>query len=466
MTCDTSIRDHKRVIALKKEFKSVFTMSIGCDDNICDQVHHLKHKMNRNGASALIEHLNEQNPTVKFDFICLEYVRMPSAYYRAFVMGTNVKTPGTPLLNFLRRLRKGDKLNSGCKLLLASIGQDDVSHCWSQTKQLLEKEFGEVRDVEAKENPYYMACAKPGCCEPYDHIYELKNHNSNEKPFAEVTVAPVRKDNALSLPFKLTNPLSEDDDEESDSALTNPLSEDDDEESDSALNTILRDLGSKDGDEESDSALNTILRDLGSKDGDEESDSALNTMLRDLLSKYGDEESHFDSQTSTEDTPVAPSTENFRYNLQSPTLHTPVAPSTENFTSNLQSAPQSKELIQKVAERIANGERYRTACEALGFNLNENKEYKGGYTPDYSRLQYQVRKKVKDKQKKLLVEQNERLVEELRKVTFHLQYVTEQYCVLQEKLNKCECGSSRKRKITHLQPKKKQSRNMIHNTNY
>ena len=201
LKCDTSIRDHKRVIALKKEFKSVFTMSIGCDDKICDQVHHLKHKMNRNGASALIQHLNEQNPTVKFDFICLEYVRMPSAYYRNFVMGTNVKTPGTPLLNFLRGLRKGGKLNSGCKLLLASIGQDDVSHRWSQTKQLLEQEFGEVRDVEAKENPYYRACAKAGCCEPYDHIQELKNRNSNEKPFAEVTVAPVRKDNALSSPF-------------------------------------------------------------------------------------------------------------------------------------------------------------------------------------------------------------------------------------------------------------------------
>ena len=114
------------------------------------------------------------------------------------------------------------------------------------------------------------------------------------------------------------------------------------------------------------------------------------------------------------------------------------------------SAPESLELIQKVAERIANGERYRTACEALGFNLNENKEYKGGNTPDYSRLQFQVRK-VKDKQKKLL---NERLVEELRKVTSQLQYVTEQYCVLQEQPNKCECGSSRKRKITHLQPKK------------
>ena len=67
---------------------------------------------------------------------------MPGAYYRQFVTG-NAKTPGTPLLNFLRGLRKGDKLNSGCKLLLTSIGEDP-DHRWPQTKQSLEKEFGEV----------------------------------------------------------------------------------------------------------------------------------------------------------------------------------------------------------------------------------------------------------------------------------------------------------------------------------
>ena len=131
------------------------------------------------------------------------------------------------------------------------------------------------------------------------------------------------------------------------------------------------------------------------------------------------------------------------------------------------SAPQSTELIQKVAQRIANGEHYRTACEALGFNLNENKEYKGCTTPDYSRLQSQVRKarKAKDEQKHPLAKWNERLVEELKKVTSQLQYVTGQYRVLQEKFNNCKCASSRKRKITHLQPKKKQ-RNIIHSINY
>jgi hypothetical protein len=122
-------------------------------------------------------------------------------------------------------------------------------------------------------------------------------------------------------------------------------------------------------------------------------------------------------------------------------------------------APQSTQLIQKLAQRIANGEKYRTACEALGFNLNENKKYKGSNTPDYSRLQCQVRT-IKDKKRKVLTikrltEMNVRLVEELNKVTYHLNYVTERYRVLQEKLDKCECVSSRKRKITHFESKEK-----------
>ena len=51
---------------LQREFKSVFTMSDTCGNDInCDRVHHLNHKMNKRGAAALIKHLNEQNPTVK-----------------------------------------------------------------------------------------------------------------------------------------------------------------------------------------------------------------------------------------------------------------------------------------------------------------------------------------------------------------------------------------------------------------
>ena len=88
LTTDTSKRDQYRVNALKKAFKSVFTTSNHCDDEIYDQVHHLKHAMSPKGASALIKNLDGQNLSVKFDFICLEFVCMPGTYYTDFVTGT------------------------------------------------------------------------------------------------------------------------------------------------------------------------------------------------------------------------------------------------------------------------------------------------------------------------------------------------------------------------------------------
>ena len=137
LTTDTRKRDQYRVNALKKAFKSVFTMTDHCEDTIYDRAHHSKHAMNRQGAIALIEHLDGQNPTVKFDFICLEFVRMPGTYYIDFVTGKG-KNPGSPLLGFIRRLREGDKLNPGCKLLLATIGHKKGSYYdrWVPTKQL------------------------------------------------------------------------------------------------------------------------------------------------------------------------------------------------------------------------------------------------------------------------------------------------------------------------------------------
>ena len=87
LTAPVSQRDQYRVDALKKAFKSVFTMTDHCEDTIYDRAHHSVHAMNRQGAIALIEHLDGQNPTVKFDFICLEFVRMPGPYYINFVSG-------------------------------------------------------------------------------------------------------------------------------------------------------------------------------------------------------------------------------------------------------------------------------------------------------------------------------------------------------------------------------------------
>ena len=96
LTTPTSKRDQNRVNVLKQAFKSVFTMTRECDDTIYDRAHHLKHAMSRKGALALIEHLDQQNATVQFDFICLEFVRMPGTYYTDFITGKG-RNPGAPL---------------------------------------------------------------------------------------------------------------------------------------------------------------------------------------------------------------------------------------------------------------------------------------------------------------------------------------------------------------------------------
>ena len=166
---DTNIRDQNRVIALKKEFNSVFTMSKDGDENVFDKVHYLKHAMNKKGASALIKHLDELKIAAKFDFICLEFVRMPTAYYTNFVTGQSQYNPGLPLVEFLCHLRDCNKLKSGCKCLFASV--QEKSYRWLQTIQLLEKHFGRARDVEAMENPYYRACAVAvRCSDGHNHV--------------------------------------------------------------------------------------------------------------------------------------------------------------------------------------------------------------------------------------------------------------------------------------------------------
>ena len=423
-------------------------MSHEGDENVFDKVHHLKHAMNKNGASALIKHLDGLKIAAKFDFICLEFVRMPTAYYTNFVTGLSQYNPGLPLVEFLCHLRDCNKLKSGCKCLFASVEQK--SNRWLQTIQLLEKYFGRARDVEATENPFYRACAAAArSSDGYDYVTQLGLKNKYEKRFAEYTVLPVSKDNELSSPFNVTNPLSEDHDEERDSEL--------------ALDTMLRDMGSGSSlnvtnplsDEESDSdpALDTLIRNCEVNDFDME---ALMDKLRDEDHAVRDEDSDFDEDSDSDEDSVFDA-DAVRDEDSDLDVDAGGGAITTPKMAGAASVPQSTELIQKVAERIANGESYRTACEVLDFNLNENKEYKGSNSAEYRRLQFQVRKAKqakKEKGEQDLAKLNEELVKQLETVTSQLQDVTHKYRVLQQKLNKCECASSRKsrkRKISHLQ---------------
>ena len=214
---DTSKRDQSRVIALRQEFQSVFTMSIDRGSTF-DLRYHLTHAMNRKGAEALIKHLDSNCQTVQFDFICLEYVRMPGDYYHNFLFG-GLKVPaGCALREFVLTLRTRNKLKPGCKLLFARI-EEQVSDRWSNLIQNFERVFHNVRFVEAMTNPLFKATErtrnqKHNLSRPYNHREELARKCGDPKPFAEFSVGPTPN---LSTPSEINEPSSEYVDQDSDS---------------------------------------------------------------------------------------------------------------------------------------------------------------------------------------------------------------------------------------------------------
>ena len=202
LTTDTMKRDHSRVLSLRNEFKTVFTMS--AESGFFDPCYHLAHKMNRNGAKKLNTKLDSNFPTLRFDCICLEYVRMPGAYYQKFVTGcVCTPAPGCSLRDFVTTLRGNNKLKCGCKVLIARMESSDR---WLKTIQNLEKEFGNVRYVEPMDNPLFRAGERTradneeNLKRPYDHRYELKQHCRDPKPFAEFTVGQFTSNDPASPP--------------------------------------------------------------------------------------------------------------------------------------------------------------------------------------------------------------------------------------------------------------------------
>ena len=209
---DTSKRDQSRVIALREEFKSVFTMSIDHGCATFDHRYHLVHAMNRGGAKALIEHLDSNFQTLQLNFICLEYVRMPGEYYQNILFG-GLKVAGCPLRDFVITLRNANKLKPECKLLVARA--EHAPDRWSSLIQNYESVFGNVRYVEPTKNPLFkagertMTHNKQYLVRPYNHREELDRQCKDAKPFAEFTVGTTPD---LSKPSQNNETSSGDDD--------------------------------------------------------------------------------------------------------------------------------------------------------------------------------------------------------------------------------------------------------------
>ena len=477
---DTSKRDQSRVIALRQEFQSVFTMSIDRGSTF-DLRYHLTHAMNRKGAEALIKHLDSNCQTVQFDFICLEYVRMPGDYYHNFLFG-GLKVPaGCALREFVLTLRTRNKLKPGCKLLFARI-EEQVSDRWSNLIQNFERVFHNVRFVEAMTNPLFKATErtrnqKHNLSRPYNHREELARKCGDPKPFAEFSVGPTPN---LSTPSEINEPSSEYVDQDSDSnyVCSNNISNNDidiidlphgeDGDGDAAtpnLETMAPATINNNNDNNNDGS-DIIDLDHG-EDGDgDATTSNLETMPPATINNKDDFGDlfwdHFNSICNNTEATVATTSNLAITRLSTTTISnndddnsnvtcgdrdpTPAIINTEVTTATTTTTlPTPKialtperakgatgdELLQTAVKQIvhATGTRnkYRAVCMRLGVNLDANGKYMGTKGSVYTQLQQAVRK-MKDSLKKnkmstnsLLLQKNHDLTNTLKKTKGDLQ---------------------------------------------
>ena len=187
LTTATSKRDQARVVALRKRFDTVFTMSK--DGDQYDESHHVKAAMVRNGAKSLCGIMDRDHANKIIDYICLDYVRFPSAYYHRFLTGETNVVAG-PLRDFIQTMQQENKLRDGCKLMFARC--DKSSDRWEAAVANLTKVFGKHKIAAGIENPLYNAGevirTQSEENSPYDHKTELRRHCVEAKPFCVFTL--------------------------------------------------------------------------------------------------------------------------------------------------------------------------------------------------------------------------------------------------------------------------------------
>ena len=111
--------------------------------------------------------------------VCIEYVRLPSHYYRPFIIGgptTKASQAGNVLTQFMQILHDSNKLSPGCSLQFARHPSDGR---WNSAIENYEKVSGEVQYVRAERNPLYVAGEQTQSYlnqvleHPFDHRFEL-----------------------------------------------------------------------------------------------------------------------------------------------------------------------------------------------------------------------------------------------------------------------------------------------------
>ena len=81
-------RDHVRTQDLQKRFNLVFSMAPYTGDKQVNTHRHVRSRLGKSGAKALIDLMNKHHDGKSIHRICLEYVRLPADYYRPFIIGS------------------------------------------------------------------------------------------------------------------------------------------------------------------------------------------------------------------------------------------------------------------------------------------------------------------------------------------------------------------------------------------
>ena len=81
--------------------------------------HHVPNRFDKDGAKALINVMNKDNPVGKLiHHVCIEYVRLHSLYYHTFIIGqdeTKESQAGKVLTDFMTILNNNKKNSQGLR---------------------------------------------------------------------------------------------------------------------------------------------------------------------------------------------------------------------------------------------------------------------------------------------------------------------------------------------------------------
>ena len=188
---DTMGRDQARILRLRAKTDAVFSVASHNPSNVkFDPVFHVPHKMCKRGAKALVKQMNEYDPKLRLECICLDYVRFPKGYYQALVCGEFEKKEsqaGKPMIEFVMELKEQKKLAAGCRLIFARTGGFDRFENVLTNLDLHFHGCGRCRYITGPSNPLYQAgdeVERAGdwtSDRTYHHRVEVEKHMSTIK---------------------------------------------------------------------------------------------------------------------------------------------------------------------------------------------------------------------------------------------------------------------------------------------